>query len=618
MWRAAFRRWKLLLDNEAFWSRLTARIHALDDPRLTTGTSRRMRESLPLALLSINAQLALRAAQAGNEADVKRQIAVLRDSGFDQKIIGEALHRVVEPLRERIKTMCQFAARDASADARHADATTHRLFEHSCPVLASIDYLLAPGDPVRDGAHDEVALKALEALIPFGRETQDWKTFLELLEEARKIAASTSAVSRIEENLTVLRENLRIDRENRLQGICFFCEERPTEKIFEIEVPMHGNVQHQLVEYNKTRTTWNHNVIRVPRCSVCARIHEQQGDVLQKTVGPALLSCAAYFICLNLFGPLVWEGWGPTACILGGIATWVIPWMIAKSIAHIASQRTRDLNEQYEYFAIQKRSSEGWKLGPEPRLATSVPTADRSPHSPPVLLRWGFFRREAEAGHNVHFRVWGPMLLALTLLVPLVGLTSGPTGTRLLAQMRIISPRSAIARLLPELQGNDALKTFEILKPMLHSPGVDPELAVAALNKALSMGRESSGNEQLSIEAAEEIGSIGPPARAAVPSLELAARDLRSNIGDAAVDALRHVDPERANEWAIANLLTFSSADVRRRAAGVLAKADPAPEKAVPTLLRAAEDSDPAVRDAAKEALSHVAPGLLRRRGLAK
>jgi HEAT repeat protein len=184
--------------------------------------------------------------------------------------------------------------------------------------------------------------------------------------------------------------------------------------------------------------------------------------------------------------------------------------------------------------------------------------------------------------------------------------------------MRIISPRSAIARLLPELQGNDALKTFEILKPMLHSPGVDPELAVAALNKALSMGRESSGNEQLSIEAAEEIGSIGPPARAAVPSLELAARDLRSNIGDAAVDALRHVDPERANEWAIANLLTFSSADVRRRAAGVLAKADPAPEKAVPTLLRAAEDSDPAVRDAAKEALSHVAPGLLRRRGLAK
>ena len=111
--------------------------------------------------------------------------------------------------------------------------------DSSCPVLASIDYLLAPGDPVRDGAHDEVALKALEALIPFGRETQDWKTFLELLEEARKIAASTSAVSRIEENLTVLRENLRIDRENRLQGICFFCEERPTEKIFEIEVPMH-------------------------------------------------------------------------------------------------------------------------------------------------------------------------------------------------------------------------------------------------------------------------------------------------------------------------------------------------------------------------------------------
>ena len=81
------------MDNEAFWSRLTARIQVLDDPRLTSrDVAPSVRESLHLALLLINAQLALRAAQVGNHADARRQLAVIRDSGFDKKIIDEALH----------------------------------------------------------------------------------------------------------------------------------------------------------------------------------------------------------------------------------------------------------------------------------------------------------------------------------------------------------------------------------------------------------------------------------------------------------------------------------------------------------------------------------------------
>ncbi|MGQ9854213.1 MAG: hypothetical protein ACUVTG_12545 [Candidatus Oleimicrobiaceae bacterium] len=42
-WEYAFGRWKVVLDHEPFWSRLTARIRALKDPRLTTGLARRSR-----------------------------------------------------------------------------------------------------------------------------------------------------------------------------------------------------------------------------------------------------------------------------------------------------------------------------------------------------------------------------------------------------------------------------------------------------------------------------------------------------------------------------------------------------------------------------------------------
>ena len=57
-WEQSFSRWQQLIDDDNFWERLKDRIFKLDDPRLTTGTIRRIRDGLPAALLSINAILA--------------------------------------------------------------------------------------------------------------------------------------------------------------------------------------------------------------------------------------------------------------------------------------------------------------------------------------------------------------------------------------------------------------------------------------------------------------------------------------------------------------------------------------------------------------------------------
>jgi uncharacterized protein (UPF0335 family) len=609
MWRAAFRRWKVLLENEAFWSRLTARIHALDDPRLTTGTSRRMRESLPLALLLINAQLALRAAQAGNEADAKRQLAVLRDSGFDRKIVGEALHRVVEPLRERIKTMCQSAAREVSDEAQNADSTTRRLFEYSRPVLAVIDGLLPAGDPVRDGAHDEVALQALEAQIPFVRKTQNWKTFVELLEKALAIAASASAIARIE-------ENLRIGRDEKQLGTCFFCEDLPTEKSAEIAVPMHGNVKRQPAGYNKIETTWNHATIRVPRCAACAAAHEKHSQALGNVAWVAWVSCLAYIVVLCFIGGLVWEGLGPFACILGGLATWIVPSMMARAAAYIWLERTKPVTEQYGFFAIQKRKEEGWRLEDKPPGAP-VPSVGLSTGTTPPLARWAFFRRQVLAGNNVQIRVWVPSLIGLILLPTLLGLASGEANaTRFMARAGLISARTALVRLTPELEGENGFKTFVVLKPLLHAPGIEPAVAVAALEKALS-DKGAKKDERLCVEAAKELAIMGASSRVAVPTLEFAALDPRESVGDAAADTLRQVDPERATAWAITNLES-PAIPIRRRAVLVLEAGVSVGNEAIPALMKATENSDASVRTAAMQALAKTAPDVYSQRVLGK
>ncbi|MEX1014924.1 MAG: hypothetical protein WDZ80_07250, partial [Candidatus Paceibacterota bacterium] len=100
-WKDSFKRWKSLLDHEGIWGRLMARVRQMDDPRLTTGFVKRLRETLPTSILQINALLALKAAESGNEKEAKRHLNLINNSGFGKEA-GSTLKRIVNPLRNRI------------------------------------------------------------------------------------------------------------------------------------------------------------------------------------------------------------------------------------------------------------------------------------------------------------------------------------------------------------------------------------------------------------------------------------------------------------------------------------------------------------------------------------
>ena len=86
-WEQAFSRWKMLLNDKDFWQRVKERIRGLDDPRLTTGTVRRIREGLPKALLSINAMLAVEAMDMNDRADALYHLRLMTQPRFDTTIV---------------------------------------------------------------------------------------------------------------------------------------------------------------------------------------------------------------------------------------------------------------------------------------------------------------------------------------------------------------------------------------------------------------------------------------------------------------------------------------------------------------------------------------------------
>lgn len=234
-WQQAFCHWRKILDNNTFWGRLTQRVEILNDARLKPETVGHLRKELPLALLAINAQLALHAAEKGLSSVAKRHIGLMKAAGFEPDYPAKILRWAVEPIRERIQTLCKATPAKIEADPVHADREAEQLLNQTGPLLAVIDCLLGPDKPVRDdihdeiyaikdgdepsslatgesmrdGIHDEVALSALACQICFGNKTENWKRSIELLERTLPIAVSASARDRIKENLKIVCDNAK-------------------------------------------------------------------------------------------------------------------------------------------------------------------------------------------------------------------------------------------------------------------------------------------------------------------------------------------------------------------------------------------------------------------------
>jgi hypothetical protein len=378
-WDHAFRRWKVVLEHEPFWSRLSARIRALEDPRLTTGLARRMRNTLPIALLSINAALAVRYAEAGNMEAAKRQIEIMKmweASGDGQKapevkrkaksktgppplpvmgaLVEQTLRDAFEPIRQRIKSICKNAEGQADKEPQHGDKATREVIAHTKPLLAILDALLPAGNATRDAAHDEVAVCALHCQIPYGNKTENWKVSLELLQLALPIAVGQAIRDRIQENINTVKTNQEY-------GMCWYCKTNPKDDKATLEVKMFGDVN-RTPTWQGTQITWRHGTFKVPRCAACKSAHNRSdactaaGGVLGAILG--LGGCVAivsddedmWFGGLFFLAVLAAIGAGIGAAIGGALRPKTVKPESAKG----------------EFPSVKELLKQGWQYGEKP------------------------------------------------------------------------------------------------------------------------------------------------------------------------------------------------------------------------------------------------------------
>jgi HEAT repeat protein len=134
--------------------------------------------------------------------------------------------------------------------------------------------------------------------------------------------------------------------------------------------------------------------------------------------------------------------------------------------------------------------------------------------------------------------------------------------------------------------------------------GVGGPEDIPALLKALE---QKDG--KVRADAAERLGQVSPPARAALPALLAATKDENGLVRVKAADSLSRIDPEnKATVSVLIEALRDENGKVRRVAAETLGDIGPGATEAVAALITALKDADENVRWAAAGGLRDMGP----------
>lgn len=207
-WQSAYKYWSRLLNHHAYWNRVVTRIREIADPRLTVDSAEKIWSSLPSALLSINARLAVAAAERGDFEEAGKQRRLMFATGLGEQYAIAALRRAFRSIREDVTRLCSNAESEARANAEAANLIVRKLFTDKRRLLQAFNYLLGAGDQMRDAVFDLVAQTGRSCLVAYANETEDWATAQMLFEECLALAEGKSLRARLEEDLDVIAGNV--------------------------------------------------------------------------------------------------------------------------------------------------------------------------------------------------------------------------------------------------------------------------------------------------------------------------------------------------------------------------------------------------------------------------
>ena len=340
-WTSALQQWSAVFRHSAFWELLEERVDEIDDPRLAAEIVPAIRETLPVALLSINARFAVGASQRGDPREATRQLDFMKKSGFDRQTVSAVLDRGIAPIRSRITEMCETAESQVSADLEHADRALNHLVGHSQAPLYELARFVGQDSQVYIRASEQVALTVRTNLVDFANKTENWRACINILGECRSLARTPSTQALLDQDLKTVNEHYE-------ETLCAFCRQRPAVESEAAKVPMYGDVRN-----DGLRLTWRQRDVPVRRCWPCRRVH----------LGRRLLAGLAGL----LLGTVIL--WGQNSTLRAAVATvaaWVGFGLIAPRTNGLWRIETPAEIRKTEHPLVENLRSRGWTFGRRP------------------------------------------------------------------------------------------------------------------------------------------------------------------------------------------------------------------------------------------------------------
>ncbi len=90
LWKSTYARWVDLINSDIFEDCFSKQLRSIDGIRLPSDVLRKICQTLPRALLSINAELAVNACFRNDFVEFKRHFDIMNSSGFTGKVVQQA------------------------------------------------------------------------------------------------------------------------------------------------------------------------------------------------------------------------------------------------------------------------------------------------------------------------------------------------------------------------------------------------------------------------------------------------------------------------------------------------------------------------------------------------
>jgi hypothetical protein len=218
LWVRGLAAWAEVLATRDFWDHAKGRVAEIADPRLTTGTVRRLRERLPRHIASVTADLAVlavslsapEAAEAAGAADrdgtraAGRLVALLRESPLPAEAVSDALRTAVRAAERTLRDACSTAHAAVSAREGAGDTAGRALLERAAEPLRVVRALLGAEDAVATALEESVAVALNVCAVGHFNGNGTARTAQDLLAAAEPLAHVRRTRELIAENRAVV------------------------------------------------------------------------------------------------------------------------------------------------------------------------------------------------------------------------------------------------------------------------------------------------------------------------------------------------------------------------------------------------------------------------------